>query len=69
MFDSNTTAPDPAPLDIDWAEDELVPFLQSVFSDKRKAAHLWMSDIHYARYNMDKIVSTVEHYTYQRSSS
>ncbi|CAN9181966.1 hypothetical protein CUC08_Gglean002842 [Alternaria sp. MG1] len=59
MADSNNPAPEPssiiAPLDMEWARDELVPFLQSVFAQPGKSADDWMKSILHARRNIHLI--------------
>jgi hypothetical protein len=52
----------PVPLDQDWIEDELVPFLQRVFEGEKRTPREWNRQVLYARHNLDRIVSNLKHY-------
>lgn len=47
----------PAPLDQDWVEDELIPFLDWVFADEQKTQSEWARLVLFARHNLDRVVS------------
>ncbi|KAG9194092.1 hypothetical protein G6011_04127 [Alternaria panax] len=52
---SDATASTISPLDMDWAQDELVPFLQSVFAQPSRSADDWQRQILFARHNVHLI--------------